>query len=257
MSLRKQENQFTLIDTEDGIMKIGLQLYTIRDTFQNADEFKAGIKKVKELGYEGVEFAGYAGLAAEELKLFLDESGLTAISSHHSLKDLEFNLKDTILYNKTLGCKYIVCAYAPAGNREEVEHVVKVMGTAKKTVADYGMELLYHNHFHEFKKLEDGTLPLSLIGESCNLELDTYWAFYAGVEPCFFMREYGKKISLVHLKDGDFEGNPCAIGEGFNNIKGIRAMSERIGMEWLIVENDKPTPDGIADVGRSIRYLNG
>ncbi len=238
-------------------MKIGLQLYTIRDSYENAEEFKAAIKKVKELGYEGVEFAGYAGMKAEELKLFLDELGLEAISSHQSLKDLEFSLEDIIKFNKTLGCKYIVCAFAPTGNKEEVEHVIKVMGNTKHVVADKGMELLYHNHSHEFKKLEDGSVPLNVIGECCNLELDTYWVFHAGVEPCSFIREQAGNVSLIHLKDGNFEGGPCAIGEGFNNIKGISEMSERIGMEWLIVENDNPAPDGLADVGRSIRYLRG
>lgn len=238
-------------------MKIGLQLYTIRDTYQNAEEFKANIKKVKELGYEGVEFAGYAGMTAEELKQFIDETGLTAISSHQSLKDLEFNLEEVIQYNKTLGCKYIVCAFASTATREETDHVVRVMGNARKAVEDNGMELLYHNHSHEFVKLEDKSLPLALIGESCGLELDTYWVFHAGVEPCSFIKNHADNISLVHLKDGDFEGHPCAIGEGVNNIKGIRAISEKIGTEWLIVENDKPTPDGISDVARSIRYLKG
>ncbi len=238
-------------------MKIGLQLYTIRDTYETAEEFKAAIKKVKELGYDGVEFAGYAGMAAEELKLFINELGLEAISSHQSLNDLEFKLEDIISYNKTLGCKYIVCAMGSTGNKEEVDHVVKVMSTAKKVVEDSGLELLYHNHSHEFKVLEDGSVPLSLIAESCNLELDTYWVFNAGIEPCSYIKEHADKISLIHLKDGNFEGYPCAIGEGFNNIKGISEMSDRIGMEWLIVEDDRPTPDGISDVGRSIRYLKG
>lgn len=238
-------------------MKIGLQLYTIRDSYENAKEFKAAIKKVKELGYEGVEFAGYAGMEAEELKAFIDETGITAISAHHSLQDLEFKLEETIQYDKILGCKYIVCAYAQTTSKEEVDHVVRVMSNAKKVAAEYGMEALYHNHSNEFVVLEDGSLPLALIGESCNLELDTFWVFHAGVEPCSFLKNNAEKISLVHLKDGNFEGTPCAIGEGFNNIKGIREMSERIDSPWLIVENDKPVPDGISDVSRSISYLKG
>lgn len=238
-------------------MKIGLQLYTIRDSYQNAEEFKANIKKVKELGYEGVEFAGYAGMEAEELKQFIAETGLVAISSHQGLNDLEFKLEEVIAYNKTLGCKYIICAYAPTTSKEEVDHVVRVMGNAAPIVKDNGMELLYHNHSNEFVPLEDGSLPLNSIAESCNLELDTYWVFNAGVEPCHFIKNHVSNISLIHLKDGNFEGHPCAIGEGFNNIKGIRAASEEIGTEWLIVENDRPTPDGISDVARSIRFLKG
>lgn len=238
-------------------MKLGLQLYTLRDSYGNAQEFKAVLKKVKELGYEGVEFAGYAGMKAEELKQFLDGISLEPISSHQSLQDLEENLEDVITYNKTLGCQYIVCAYAPTTTKEEVDKVRKVMSNASKAVKDNGMELLYHNHSNEFVPLEDGSIPLDLIAEHCNLELDTYWVFHAGVESCHYIKNHASKISLIHLKDGDFEGHPCAIGEGYNNIKGIRAMAEEIQTKWLIVENDTPAPDGISDIGRSIRYLKG
>lgn len=36
------------------IMKLALQLYTLRDTYLNKEEFKAVLRKVKELGYDGV-----------------------------------------------------------------------------------------------------------------------------------------------------------------------------------------------------------
>lgn len=236
-------------------MKLGLQLYTIRDFYNNQDEFKTALKRVKELGYEGVEFAGYAGMTAEELKDYLAEIGLTAISSHQSLEDLENNLDEVVRFNKTLGCKYIACAFAPTGNMEEVEHVLRVMGNAKNELSDTGLELLYHNHTHELKKLTENCIPLEMIKDCCNLELDTFWAFNAGVEPCSYIRVNQDKVSLLHLKDGNFEGDPLAIGEGFNNIKGIVETAKLLEMEWVIVENDNPTPDGFADITRSITYL--
>ncbi|MFU0828589.1 MAG: Sugar phosphate isomerase/epimerase [Lachnoclostridium sp.] len=236
-------------------MRIGLQLYTVRDSYKNGEEFKKILKKIKELGYEGVEFAGYAGLGAKELKEFLDNISLVAISSHHSLQDLEENLDRVIAYNKVLGCQYIVCAYGPTGTKAEVDHIIRVIRRACGAVKDSGMELIYHNHSNEFIPLADGRIPLDLIGESCNLELDTYWAFHAGVEPCHYIKKHESRISLIHLKDGDFEGRPCAIGEGYNNIKGILAISEKLNTEWLIVENDMPAPDGISDITRSIRFL--
>ncbi len=57
-------------------MKIGLQLYTIRDSYNHAQEFKESLKRVKELGYDQVEFAGYGDLSAVELRQYLDEVGL-------------------------------------------------------------------------------------------------------------------------------------------------------------------------------------
>jgi sugar phosphate isomerase/epimerase len=236
-------------------MKIGLQLYTIRDSYGNTEEFKTALKKVKELGYEGVEFAGYADMAAEDLKSYLNVIGLIAISSHQSLDDLENNLEEIIRYNKILGSKFVVCAFAPTNNMEEVERVVRVMGKAKKELEETGLMPLYHNHSHELKNISDLCIPLELIKDSCNLELDTYWAFHAGVEPCSYIRKNIDNISLLHLKDGNFEGHPMAIGEGYNNIKGIVETAKIAGLEWVIVENDNPTPDGLSDVARSIEYL--
>ncbi|MDF2543305.1 MAG: Xylose isomerase domain protein barrel [Herbinix sp.] len=236
-------------------MKIGLQLYTVRDSYSGQHEFKEVLRKVKQLGYDGVEFAGYVGFAADELKEFLDEIGLGAISSHKGLHELEYNLTEELEYVTKLGCKYLVCAYAQTTNQEDMERVTRIMSNAYTKGKEYGIEVLYHNHSNEFLPLSDGTLPINMISDVCKLELDTFWAFNAQVEPCSYLRKNADKISLVHLKDGSFEGNPCAIGEGYNNIKGIVAMTEKLGKEWLIVENDHPTPDGLSDVGRSIAFL--
>ena len=59
---------------------IGLQLYSV-----GADMGKdvyATLKRTAELGYTGVEFAGYFGIPAEQMKAWLDELGLKAYSSH-------------------------------------------------------------------------------------------------------------------------------------------------------------------------------
>lgn len=44
-------------------MKIALQLYSVRDCIQSGEDMRAVMKKIKAMGYEGVEFAGYAGLS--------------------------------------------------------------------------------------------------------------------------------------------------------------------------------------------------
>lgn len=236
-------------------MRTGLQLYTIRDSYGNSEEFKAALKKVKELGYDQVEFAGYGDLAAAELKDYLEEVGLTTVSCHRGLVDLSDKLEETISYNKELGIKYIACAYAPTSTKEEMEHLLTILNSAKSAIAEAGMELLYHNHSHEFLPLEDGTLPMDLIKECVRLELDTFWVFHAGVEPCAYLKENTDRVALVHIKDGSFDGKPSAIGEGYNNIKGIVKMAEMLGMDNVIVENDNPVPDGLSDVKRSIENL--
>lgn len=239
-------------------MKIGLQLHTIRDSHQNKEEFIELLRKVKELGYEGVEFAGFSelyGLKAEEIKNLLQEIGLVPIAGHYMLDDLDNRLEETLDFARKVGIKTIVCAYASTSNAEEVEYLQKVLTKAQSRIKAYDMELIYHNHSHEFVNIEDGSIPIVTVMQLCKLEVDTYWVFHAGAEPCSFLKESADQISLIHLKDGDLEGHPCAIGEGYNNIKGIIQASRNIGMEWLIVEDDNPTPDGISDVSRSIQNL--
>ncbi len=47
------------------MLSIGLQLYTVRD--QTEKDFAGTLRRVAELGYTGVEFAGYGDLSAQEM----------------------------------------------------------------------------------------------------------------------------------------------------------------------------------------------
>jgi sugar phosphate isomerase/epimerase len=69
------------------MMKIGLQVYSIRD--DAANDFAAAMKKVKDMGYDGVELAGTYGLSAAEIKKVLADVGLEVISAHIPLDDME------------------------------------------------------------------------------------------------------------------------------------------------------------------------
>ena len=49
-------------------MKFAVQLYSVRDHIGNGNDLLDVLSKVKEIGFDGVEFAGYQGLSAEDLK---------------------------------------------------------------------------------------------------------------------------------------------------------------------------------------------
>ena len=77
-------------------MKLAVQLYSLRPHMENGENFLDILKKVKELGFDGVEFAGFHGYSAEELKKVLDELGLVAVGAHMGLDDFrEENLAST------------------------------------------------------------------------------------------------------------------------------------------------------------------
>ncbi|HIS68500.1 MAG TPA: sugar phosphate isomerase/epimerase [Candidatus Gallacutalibacter stercoravium] len=231
-------------------MKIGLQMYSLREEIHDAESLLAALKKVKELGYEGVEFAGYFGADAAVVKKTLDELGLTVVACHEGVDSLEANMDSIIEYNHAIGNPWIICAYSPTENMEQMERLQRVLEQTAEKAAAYGMKVMYHNHAHEFKPI-DGKRPLDMIKEYCLLELDTYWAFMGGVDPAAYIKENAARIGTVHLKDGNRQGDACAIGNGEVDVQSIIDAGNAIGLEWGIVEVESET----VDVDISIRNL--
>lgn len=236
-------------------MKIALQMYNVRDAISDPATLFAALEKVKEIGYEGVEFAGCFGADATALKEKLASLGLTALGCHEGLGNIDKSDMDEMLaFYHTVGVQHFICAGAPTGTRAELDHLRAQLTALQEKAGKLGMKVGYHNHAHEFKPV-DGVLPIEEIGSYCPLELDTYWSFIAGEDNRSYMRKIKDQILLIHLKDGSADGTPCAIGEGVADIQTVLDAAKEIGSEWIIVENDDPTPDGLSDVRRSIENL--
>ncbi len=236
-------------------MKIALQMYSVRDSISDAKSLMNALKKVKEIGYEGVELAGCFGADAGELRECLKELGLTAVGCHESLRNIDAgNIDEMLRFYQQVGVENFVCSYAPVSTKEELEHLCTQMEKVKAKAESLGMKVGYHNHSHEFKEA-DGIRPIEKIAACCPLELDTYWSLIAGEDNKDFIRQKREQIGLLHLKDGSVDGKPCAIGEGIADIQAVLDAAKEIGSQWIIVENDNPTPDGFSDVRRSLEAL--
>ncbi len=237
-------------------MKIAVQVYSVREHINDTETLLKALEEIKKIGYDGVEFAGYFGTDAATIKAKLDEIGLVAVGGHIGLDDFkEDKLAETIEFQNTLGVKAIGVGGAPHSTMEEAVNTGDVLGAAQKYAMDkYGMKVYYHNHCEEFKPLENGLLPIDVIGERCSLEIDTYWSFHAGEDNYKLITEKKDNIVLLHVKDG-IDGKPMALGEGNCDIPAVVKAAKDIGMEWLIVENDDPVPTGFEDIARSIKYL--
>lgn len=237
-------------------MKLGLQLYTLRSHIKNGEDLLSILEKVKEIGFEGVEFASYHGLSAEMLRARLEELELSVAGTHLSFDELSGeNLQRNIAFMKTLGGSYIGTSGHSTRKEADLLKIEEVMGNAAREAAKEGITAYYHNHSHEFKK-ENDEYKLERIGRICKLELDTYWSFFAKADTPGFLRKHAQNIPLVHIKDGSaFFPKPKALGEGKNDLKAIIAAAKEAGCEWLVLENDFPKPDGLSDITRSMAYL--
>ncbi|MBQ5591900.1 MAG: sugar phosphate isomerase/epimerase [Clostridia bacterium] len=251
---------------------VALQLYSVRDAM--GEDFAGTIRKVKEMGYDGVEFAGLFDNKPADIKALLEEVGLTPISAHVAYDELIADPEKVIADYAEIGCKYIAIPYAVEERRpgaelfdDTVEGIRKFAEIAKK----YGIAILYHNHDFEFKKVGDvyglDLLYSTLSHDELQTELDTCWVNVGGEEPAKYIEKYSGRAPVVHLKDFYMSGKgkpaklyqligiddgaqdaeeeeafgfrPC--GYGVQNFPSILEACKKAGTSWVVVEQDQPS----------------
>ena len=61
-------------------LPVAVQVYSVREDAER--DFAGTMKKIKEIGYDGVELAGLYGLSPAEIKAAIEDAGLEAVSAH-------------------------------------------------------------------------------------------------------------------------------------------------------------------------------
>lgn len=235
-------------------LKIALQLYSVRK--EMAVDFEGTLRKVKEMGYEGVEFGGgLYGYSAQEVKAMCEELGLIPVSAHVPYPDMVADDKNMDPY-KEIGCKYITIPgltpeYRPG--TDAYPEVQKNLNQLVETAKEKGLKLCYHNHDFEFQKIGDEYM-LDLIYRTVPglmTQLDTCWVNVGGESPVKYIKKYVGRQEILHLKDSfgnrtkdendTFEYRP--VGYGVLDFGPILDAAEEVGIGWVIVEQDKPSLD--------------
>lgn len=226
------------------IEEFNLQLYSLRELTR--EDFSDVLKRVAGIGYTGVEFAGYGGLTASQMSSLLKENGLKSISSHVPLERLINDLDEELSYNREIGTEAIIVPYYPLKTIHETEILAEQLAPIARAVRSAGFTFGYHNHAHEFVKSEDGTVLLDLLMQLTDptdmvLELDVYWAAYAGVDVLAYMEKQRNRIRLLHLKQmADFESRKCVdLDEGVLDFKEIICKGLEIGVQHCILEQEE------------------
>jgi|UniRef100_A0A7V3REX0 sugar phosphate isomerase/epimerase len=240
------------------MIPIALQLYTLRELTEK--DFTGTLKQVSKIGYEGVEFAGYGNLKAQELKKLLDDLNLKPAGSHVGIDLLTSELDSVIEYNLEIGNHFIVCPWQKYDKKEDFINFANTLNEIGQKCKDKGLKLCYHNHAHEFARFgEVRGLDLLFTNTKADLvdfEIDTYWVKYAGADPISFITTFGKRASLLHVKDMERVGRDFAeIGTGIMDIRGIISAAKNVGTKWLIVEQDKCKMDPIESIKISFTNL--
>ena len=228
-------------------MEYGLQLFSVRDVTEQ--DMEGALRQVAEMGYRSVEFAGFFGHSAQEIKGWLDKYGLTASGTHTGMSELTGDkLQETIAYHQAIGCRNLIVPYESFATKGEIDAFIQRVQQVEPQLNAAGITLHYHNHDHEFKPNQDGLIPEEELLARTNLllEVDTYWVYAAGKDPVAFLQEHKDRIRVIHLKDGK-GGDACAsLGQGIAPVAQVRQAAIQLGLEMagLHLQPLDPLPEG-------------
>ena len=226
---------------------VALQLYSVRGDC--ARDLPGTLEAVADMGYDGVEFAGYYGRSADELRKMLDGLGLRVAGTHTGIDTLLGDeLKHTIEFNHTLGNRFLI---VPGLQKERRSSKVAWLETARlmneiaERVRPEGMRVGYHNHAVEFQPME-GDLPWDIFfGATVPdvvMQLDTGNAMRGGLSPdgvLETLKRYQGRATTVHLKEFSSTNERALIGEGEVKWQEFFKLCETIGgTEWYIIEQE-------------------
>ncbi|RCW74845.1 sugar phosphate isomerase/epimerase family protein [Saliterribacillus persicus] len=229
--------------------KIAIQLYSVRNHTEK--DLTGTIKKLGEMGYEAVQFAGFFDTPAEELKKAMDEAGIVAAGSHMPYNSLTGdNLEASLEYNRKIGNDLIICPILPEELREDegsYYRAAESLNEIGQKCKDAGFTFAYHNHNMEFFDLGNGKRGFDIIFEETDadlvkVELDCYWTTHAGYDPLQVINAYENLVVSLHIKDmleKDGEKRSIEIGHGSLDIKSLWTAGEANGVDWYVIEQEQ------------------
>lgn len=246
--------------------QLSVQLWSIKDDV--AKDFEGTLKKLKTMGFQGVEFAGNFGPYTNDpkgLKAFLEKTGLKASGAHvHFDKLSPENFDATVSFYKAIDCKYLIIPMDKrAFTQEGAKEVAAELEAIQKKLAPHGMYTGYHNHKEEM--LGDmGKTPWDVIGKNTAqaviLQQDVGWTEVAGKDPVEFVKAYpGRTITTHYKASAPAEGNKehPIIGQDTTDWKALINANKTVGGTlWLVVEQES-YPEGMTPMQSVEASLKG
>ena len=248
---------------------IGLEVYTVREEF--AKDPAGTLKKVGAVGYREMEIS--IEIPATTLKTYLSAANLTAPSTYLEVPQNVESWKKTLDQAHPFGFRYIVVGDNPRLDAEAWKRRAGLFNECWRLAQSAGMQFCYHAHFHEFAPLGD-TSGYDIMLARCDpkllkMEMDVFWAVYAGQDPAAYFQKYPGRFPLLHVKDFkpgfptsttnfpyDSGPNPFApVGQGRIDWVRIFAHASQAGVQHIFVEQDRCDTSPFDAIRTSFNYL--
>ena len=219
-------------------IKLGLQMWSVRDNF--AKDYVATLEQIAKIGYTNIQVNSFDikpegmyfgdNLRAPELREQLDRFGLRAVSAHFAPTP-EMRVETVVEDLRVLGADTLACAIGFWSNREQLLDWIKEFNDYNKAFKELGIQLYYHNHFHEFQVFGDKSifeLMIENFDPDIKFEFDTYWSVRGGQDPIYWLKKLGSRADLIHQKDMPATTSPVILFEkvGYDADINMQSMWE-------------------------------
>ncbi|MDO4459304.1 MAG: sugar phosphate isomerase/epimerase [Clostridia bacterium] len=260
-------------------MKVGIQLFSVKEAM--AKDPIAAIKEVADIGYKYLEVANFDaakdpgcgfGMSPEQVLSSLEGTGARIISSHIG-NVTEETVGEVIKWHKAVGNTMIGQSADMYTGYDHLMERCEFYNKIGKILADEGMKFLFHNHFHEFVKINGKTI-YDIVLENTDpnyvtFELDTFWAMRGGQNPIELLKKMEGRVFSIHQKDfsklavfdhninllakddtslvagfedfakyGSKPTDFCEVGTGIMPIQEILDAANAAGVQYCILEQD-------------------
>jgi sugar phosphate isomerase/epimerase len=247
------------ITSTESLEKIGVQLYTVRD--QMRANVAQTLEQVAKIGYKEVEFAGYHGRSAKDIRAILDANGLTSPSAHSAaMPAIRNRFAQVIDEASTIGHRYVICASIP---RQEMtadgyRKVAEEFNRAGEQAAKAGIKVGFHNHSDDHSPL-GSTTGFDILSTECDpkvtsMQMDIFWLIKGGKDPLAYFAKYPGRFYSVHVKDMAANGSMVDVGAGQIPFGTYFAKSKQAGIQHYFLEHDDPT-DAMASLAVGYKHL--
>jgi len=240
---------------------MGAQLYTVRNTLTTTEEIKHTLKAIKEIGYHSVQLFGSTELI-ENCAGCAEETGLEIVGILTDIKTCESH--ESKLFE--ICGKYHILDIGVSSSfsecRDPDAYITRVNAFAEKA-KKAGCTFSYHNHGHEFVKLDCGETAMNLFlqgfhSETVDFMPDTYWIQDGGYDVRYFLEQTKNRVKILHLKDMKRmeQGHTFTeVGNGNLYFEGIIKTAIHCGIKSFVAEQDICEGDPIESLRKSYKYM--
>lgn len=250
-------------------MKIGAQLFTLREYCKDLPSLAETLKRVADIGYTTVQMSGTCEFDAQWLKEQLERNGLRCVLTHTAPQKLQEQLDQVCADHKVFDCGCVGLGMYSMMKGNPEEEYAKFLETYKpvaRGLKEKGLYFMYHNHDQEFYHLNGKTILQRMTEDfapdEMGITLDTFWVQAGGADPVQCLRDLKGRVPCIHLKDfayargNGFSANMAVVGEGnINFAKVIQAAADSGTQSLLVEQDDCHGEDPFDCLARSYRNL--